>query len=712
MRLVPASGKAAGLAVDKSIVRISVGSVVEYEQHGAPLIGVVTAEKKGKWAVQNVKGAQLDLAPDRLYLLPGGPVIEGKPEEVSSSQARINYLEKLEAKIGKVADEVNLEELWNLLNGEKAEASSKELAELALGENSLVNHAAIRRALLADTVFFKRSKVNFSLRSPELVEELKAKRDLELKAARERESLRDALVQRIIQSSTTIPLPENILLLEEFAAFGKSAPNSKEALALLEEVEQKTRISPVGNGQERAFTLLVKAGHFHPEEDLNFLRLGRPRVFHSNVMAEIDRLLADIPLEVGDRVDLRDLDTFTIDGAQTKDRDDALSLEETENGWRVGIHIADITPWLNASVLLEHQARTRATSIYTPDYNIPMLPENLSEEFFSLLPGEDRLAISFFAHFDENGEITRREVARSILRIHKHMSYPEADAVLFGEKPGDPYEAPLAKLWEISLVRERIRLDKGALQFSQREMYAKLHPDGKITLEEALEDTPGHKLIGEMMILANETAALFAESQGVPMIFRSQEAPDTNLEDHGLEIPQGPARDFYRRSLLKRSAISSSPGIHSGLGLDCYLQVTSPIRRYVDLVNERQLIYFLETGKMLLSAADMEDVIEVVRKGLDEASLIQRERNRFWLMKYLEQQGSEILEGIIMKTDGPKPLVELDEIFLLAPFHVAGPKDPDTLRARRGHRVRLRVEQLVPRKDNLVLREVAEDEQQ
>lgn len=697
MRLIP-SAKSAGDAD----TRIIVGSVVEYEQHGTPLLGVVTAEKRGKWGVLNTKGASLDLAAERLFLLPGR-----LPDDARDTNARIAWLERLDADVADLAASLDLEEIWNLVSGEKSELNSKELTELAFSENSLRNHAAMRRALLMDTVFFKRAKSTFSVRPPELVEELKGKREEELRAARERAELRDALVKRILAGSAdAAPVPDNVQLLEEFAAFGKSAPGSKEALSLLEEIEQRTRLSAGGAAPERAFQVLVKAKHFSADEDLNFLRLGRPRRFLKNVHDEIERLFRETDVFLDSREDLRGLDIFTIDGPNTQDRDDALSLERGQDGsYRVGIHISDITPWMNAAVLLEHQARTRATSIYTPDYNIPMLPESVSEDAFSLLPGVDRLALSFFVTFDADLRPIDRRIVRSVLQVRTHMVYPKADAVLFGEKPGAPYEAELAKIWEISLALERARLDRGALQFNQREMYAKLHQDGRITLEEALEDTPAHKLIGEMMILANETAALYAREANVPMVFRSQDAPDCILEDQGNDIPEGPARDFFRRSLLKRSAVSPKPNPHSGLGLQAYLQITSPIRRYIDLVNERQLASHLERGQPHYSASALEEIIENVRNGLDEAVLIQRERNRYWLLKYLEQQGKPELRGLIIKTDGPKPLAELDELFLLVPFHPAGPKDQEQLRSRRGSTVDLMIERLEPRKDMIVLRE-------
>ncbi len=698
MRLIP-TGKS---AVDAADTRIMLGSVVEYEQHGSPILGIVSTEKKGKWGVTNGKGAQLDLSPERLYLLPGKP-----SEDVSDSARRVAFLTQLEKDVAAAESKIDLEELWNLLSGDRSEIGTKELTELALGTNTLVHHAAMRRALLHDTVFFKRAKSTFQLRPEDLVKELKEKRDVELAAARERALLRDGLVLRILGKPAPDILPENIRLLEEFAALGKSAQNAKDAITLVEELEALTRVSLNGHAQDKAFQLLVLAKHFEPDEDLNFIRHGRMRRFSDKLHREMEALLAKIPVSAENRADLRHLDTFTIDGAATLDRDDALSLEKTEKGFRIGIHISDITPWLNQSVFLEHEAKNRATSIYAPDYTVPMLPKEISEGAFSLLPGQDRLATTFFVELTEQGEILGREVDRSVIRVRAHLSYPEADAILFGENRGAKYETELMKLWDLSLHLERSRLDRGAMQFSSKEMFPKILPDRTVVLENSMEDTPAHKMIGEMMVLANETAALIGAENHIPMVYRSQEPPDVNLDEQGLDIPEGPARDFYRRSMLKRSTTSASPNSHYGLGLASYVQITSPIRRYVDLVNQRQLVSFLEFGKPWYSTPEVEELIETVRAGLDTAWLIQRERTRFWLLVYLEQQAKTEVEGLIIKTDGPKPLVELDDIFLFVPFHPAGAKDPEALKARRGHKIRLSIEQLNSRKDTFILREAA-----
>jgi exoribonuclease-2 len=315
--------------------------------------------------------------------------------------------------------------------------------------------------------------------------------------------------------------------------------------------------------------------------------------------------------------------------------------------------------------------------------------------------------MSFFVDFDQNFQIKSREIAPTLIEIAHQLTYEEADRLLFAEEGDSKLQFTLAKLWDATCVIEALRLQGGASQFSRREMNAKLLPDGTVGLEEASEDTPSHKLVGEMAILANETAATFCAAQDIPMIFRSQEAPDVNPEEQGLEIPEGPARDFYQRSFLKRSLTTPRPAPHYGLGLRTYLQVTSPIRRASDLINQRQIGQYFRSGQPLYSVPEIEEALVSLEGGLDEAFQIQRERNRYFLLKYLVQQGVKELDATIMKTDGPKPLLELDQVFLISPFHVQGSKEPDVMRKRRGERIRVVIDQIDPRSDTLVLREVS-----
>ena len=163
--------------------------------------------------------------------------------------------------------------------------------------------------------------------------------------------------------------------------------------------------------------------------------------------------------------------------------------------------------------------------------------------------------------------------------------------------------------------------------------------------------------------------ALFAAANRIPLIFRAQEPPDSDISQQGQDIPEGPAREYFLRSLLKRSAIAVEPARHSGVGVAAYTQSTSPIRRAVDLITQRQVGDFLDTGRPCYSADEVSELIARVECGAEEVMQIQRERNRYWLLKYLLQEQIREIDGVIVRVDGPKPLAELDLLYALYPFH-------------------------------------------
>ena len=679
--------------------KISVGSIVEYEQHGQPSLGAVIGDRRDKWTVLNYRGAQIELPALRLSLLPGH-----LPGDATTEKAKLAFLDKLHSQADLDAAEVPLGDLWETVRGVKSEVSIQDLSELAFGDNTLTHHLAVRRAALSDRVYFKRLKSGLEPRSPEVVEELLVQVRVEEAKQRERETLVDILLRRI--KGEEIPLPPAVRALERYAALGKSAEESKETVELIEQIAEKSRLNLSGQAADRAFQLLVAARHFTPDENLLFIRMDRETIFSEEVIREAESL--PYP-DTASRVDLRDLATYTIDADDTMDLDDAVSFERTPNGCRVGVHISDVSAWIKEGSLLEKEAFARATSIYTPDAHVPMLPPFLSQGSLSLIAGEDRLAVSIFAECDEHYEPISSKVVRSIIRVKERLSYRTADEVLFGEahSASAGVVETLKGLWEVTCVCEAKRLAAGAIQFTRREMAAEIQTDGSVKLFDGNEETPSRKLVSEMMILGNESMAKLAVDNGFPLIFRGQEAPDTNPFDQGMEIPEGPAREYYQRSFLKRSTTSVTPCPHSGVGVEAYVQSTSPIRRAGDLLNQRQVSHFLEHGCPRFEKDELSHLLARLEPGLEEASLIQRERSRYFLLKYLKQEKLTEIGGTIVRTDGPKPLVELNTVQFIYPFHALGDtRNSEAFRKRRGERITLKIEILDPRRDALTVKEI------
>jgi exoribonuclease-2 len=168
-----------------------------------------------------------------------------------------------------------------------------------------------------------------------------------------------------------------------------------------------------------------------------------------------------------------------------------------------------------------------------------------------------------------------------------------------------------------------------------------------------------------MMVLANSLMARFALKNKIPVIYRGQEGPDANARQALVGVPDGPAKDFTARTKLKKSIMSFEPSHHSGLGLDAYIQATSPIRRYTDLCHQRQFISFFRRSKPWIDRAEFEPLSLEVELHNNAANLASRETKRYWLLRYLEQRKrGQPIEGTIVRLDTKSPLVELDEVYL------------------------------------------------
>lgn len=683
----------------ENIIRI--GSTVEYEQHGAPILAVVVAERKNKWALVNEHGGELELAVNRLYLLPQKPL-----DASTSADEKLQYLSKLSSEAQARCEEFNLEEIWETLQGEVKETSVQEIVEMSFDKPNAMDTLVVRRVLLTDAVFFKRRKTGFEPRTPEVVDELKRRLAVEREKRLKRERFVNACLARLKDS--TAALPDELGALEQIAAHGKSAPEAGEWRDAIDEIISTARLPISGKIEDKAFEILVALNHFTPDTNIMPIRLNRPIEFSESSLQHAEELNShnDVSLE-NDRIDLRELQLITIDGSESRDFDDALSIEKIPEGYRIGVHISDVASVIQPGSPLDAEAFRRGTSVYLPDQTIPMFPKSASEGLLSLIEGCERKCISFFVETNSSFEFGRRSVQRSLVRISKRFTYEMADAVLCEDcdYPEGSVEESLMLLWSAAAQSEGDRIARDALQLNRREMNPIVDEDGTVRLEEGTDDQPARKLVSEMMILANETAALFAAEHSIPLIFRGQEAPEVDVEEFVKEIPEGPAREFHKRSVLKRSTISCSPLPHFGLGVRAYVHATSPIRRAVDLINHRQLSGFLTKGEIPYSEEQITLLLSEIEPGLDEAFQMQRSRNRYWLLKYLQQEKISTIKAVLIKVDGPRPLAEIDILFSLQPFHPIE-KYSDSGAKYLGKELLLRLDAVDPRKEYLVLREI------
>lgn len=349
-------------------------------------------------------------------------------------------------------------------------------------------------------------------------------------------------------------------------------------------------------------------------------KLGRPSSIESVITALAlhagerahspghERLAAEVAAkgESYERRDLRELATFTIDGASTKDFDDAISARREGERIRVWVHVADVTAFIRPGSELDCEARRRASSVYLPTLTVPMLPEALSNGVCSLLPGSDRAAVTCELLL-ENGRVVERCFYRSLIRSDARLTYDHVEEIFLGRtEPGPTYAAALKAARRAAIDRELERSE------SRSEPYFEIRRGQVVAIRERHEQE-SQRLIERLMVLANQEVAHFLSERGAPTLYRTHAAADPERQrrmlarirslgikprsesiDGALAAIAGDPREPVLTDLILSSrapaAYERELTGHEGLGLASYTHFTSPIRRYSDLIVHRALL--------------------------------------------------------------------------------------------------------------------------
>jgi ribonuclease R len=347
------------------------------------------------------------------------------------------------------------------------------------------------------------------------------------------------------------------------------------------------------------------------------------------------------------RLDLRALPTFTIDPPTARDFDDAISAEVLDDGAvRVWVHIADVAAHVPAGSPVDREAFRRGTSVYVPGAVEPMLPEALSNDACSLVPHQDRLAVTVELELD--GARPRRSAFhRTTIRSDARLTYPQVDAVFAGaERAEEPWAAPLAAVRRAAAALQEAREARGALEVESEEPEFAFSGEGHVTALVPSEQTESHRVIEHLMIAANEAVATLLDSRRLPTLYRVHERPDPARVEHladqlaSLDIPTPPlpeamtpqqaadsvaeiarlvTREVHRRDghgriaftslvlrSLKQAHYSPRNVGHAGLQSPRYCHFTSPIRRYPDLVCHRALLSAIGAEEAAPAASQLE----------------------------------------------------------------------------------------------------------
>lgn len=663
---------------------IAPGSVVEFFENKEMVCGVCLAVKGGRLNVLTESNKEMSVSESRVLLAGSSPL-----DMNASRDLLVRELQEIASARRELMGQVHIGELWSLLEGETEGYHAGELAEFVFSGAISDHHvSAVQRVLLQDRIFFQFKEARFHARTAEKVEQ----RRLELEREEQRE-LRMKLGAEWLRAvwgrkpQPVIPHEEERRICEDLKAFcllGQEAPEG----ALVKEMCKSAGIPPTS---QSAFRILVRLGIWREDENLYLHEHGITASFPDAVLERAREVESLGPLPPGKgnhRRNLEDLWTFTVDSPFTRDFDDALSLRRLPNGgFEVGVHIADAAEFVALGDAVDQEAEARASSIYLPDERIAMIPTGLSEGICSLRAGEKRLALSFLFQVGDSGSIEGEEIIPSVVQVREQLSYQEVNERI-------PEDESLQTLFDLAMKLRESRLAQGAVILPLPEVQVHVNEMGMIQIHRYEKETPSQIMVSEWMIAANRCAAAYLATHSIPAIFRSQGEcrPETDLTQSQHEL----FRIYRQRRLFARAELDTDPQAHCSLGLPAYTTVTSPIRRYMDLVVQRQLKHALATQEPLYSREELQQLITKLSVSQAKVFLIQRKWTRYWILKYMEQEDLQTLNALVL---------DQNDRFahLLIPDFLVETNVPlqDKVKLPKGEMIRVKLERINPREDIL-----------
>ena len=428
---------------------------------------------------------------------------------------------------------------------------------------------------------------------------------------------------------------------------------------------------------------------------------GLPEEFPKKVLDEAEKVAIEIPQEEIDRrLDIRDMNIFTIDGEDAKDLDDAVSIEVLDNGnYKLGVHIADVTHYVKEKSKLDKEALKRATSVYLVDKVIPMLPKTLSNGVCSLNPFEDKLTLSVFMEIDHKGEVVKHDIKETIINSKARMTYTEVSDIL--EKDDEKLKKTFAKVADDFFTAEKLarilmkrREKRGAIDFDFPEAKIILNNDGDVVDIVQYERRISNRIIEEFMLITNETVAEHFFWLNMPFVYRVHETPahekietlnkfistfgyviKGDLESVHPKALQGIIEQIHGKTeekaistimlrSLKQARYSPECVGHFGLAAQYYSHFTSPIRRYPDLQIHRIIKEFLN-GKISQKRQDqLAQIVDYASTQSSErereAELAERDVKDIYKARYMEDRVGEEFVGIVSSVTSFGMFIELD----------------------------------------------------
>ncbi len=546
----------------------------------------------------------------------------------------VDALKATAARRNALISHIDIKELWEVLNTEQEWIDLKTMTEFCFPDTSNCDHeSSVQRAFFQNKRYFK---FNYNRFFPNTQESVEKKVAQEKKVARRNRMAQeggDWLAGIINDNLPSIPddKMEIVNLLKSFYLFEKENEHYDLGKAIL----ARAGIDP----DEGIFKILAKLGVFDENENTDLHRYNISPDFPEKVMDFATERIrsAQGTTDAGQRKDLTMLSSMTIDGQSTLDFDDAISIEDHGDHYRLGVHIVDVGHFVKKGDLIDREAIARGSSIYMPDQKIPMLPTSLAEDLCSLKAGQLRPAISILVNLTRFSEIIDYEIVPSMIKVEHQLTYYDVNTI------GDD-DQRIIILRDIAEKFRQKRMAGGAVQITLPDINVWVGNNGEITVSRINRESPARMLVSEIMIMANWLMAKFLAKHNIPAIYRSQKGPRERL----YKGAEGTLfQNCMQRKMLSRFVLGTEPENHSGLGLNAYVTATSPIRKYFDLATQRQIraVLGLEAPS---TSEEIDGMIQVLELPMSHVMKLQRNRHRYWLLKYLEKRIGQKEEAVVL----------------------------------------------------------------
>ncbi|MBU1247188.1 MAG: RNB domain-containing ribonuclease [Proteobacteria bacterium] len=629
---------------------IAPGCLVEFMLGDQPQLAWVLENNAGKLHVLTINKRETTLPESRTLPWTGPCLPPG-----ASRQEILDALNEHHTRRGELQASMDIMEIWELAQVEVGSVDVRWFAGLVWDTPGPDECAAMGRALLDAKTHFKFRPPLFEVHPAETVE-LRLEQQAEEKA-------RELVVtagNELFRELWNRKAPPAVLSLDD---------------DLRQRLEYLLRMQIAGNGDEKSNKIWAACCKGLPEHPHMALLLARSwgvvPPHYNHLLDEAGYVFEDAQWTPAHAEAIAaQLDTFdqlvqepetapylSIDGASTRDIDDAFHIERDGDGYRLSVALARPTLTWEFGSELDLAVLNRSTSLYLPEGTSHMLPETLGIGRYSLTAGQSRPALIADFALDAEGAVQSCAPRLSWVRVTENATFDTAEKII-----EEGQEGPCTLAYELAEKLFARRLANGASVIERPDLEVDLEPierDVLVTVYEKPRLPKASLLVSEFMILVTSELALWAQASGVPLLHRTQAIA---LPSEAQGVFEGPVDIFRVVKLLAPAILEPKPKRHAALAVEAYAPVSSPIRRYTDLVNEAQIQTYLKTGTPRLNTDDLEKLAPTLSSRLGSAGQVQRFRPRYWKLLYMLQNKERSFEGVVVEENGAYPSLAIPEV--------------------------------------------------